>query len=218
MKRNTLLYIFFFTLIAIGCLGEEDKTEKFEKIISGKYCEPTAQNTEYCKFYNNKGVLIKEGEYSQGIPIGFVKYYSQNGSLKMAIEYILISSDSSVDNRFYKFNPSGDTLYNQSSFYSFVIEKDSINLGDTLVVHFDLPGSLWDDNIVEYYFDLPNRNEKRLLTPSAGETAIKYLFVPLKKGEHIISGVVSDIDSTETARSNYKVSRDMIFKFKYWVL
>lgn len=135
MKK--LIFIFIILLL-VNCKSDKNKSTTDQSAES-----ETVQNQ------SSKGKLSRNGE-----PIGIWEYYDETNKLNRVAEYIEINNESYLNQDWY-IDPAGDTIISKSSFYSLILEKDSISLSEPLKAKIDLIAPYFKDKYSETYVVIP---------------------------------------------------------------
>ena len=164
---------------------------------------------EETSFYDSVGRLYRKGILHDRVPHGVHEFYN-DGYVQYHREYIRTSETGHMLNRVYKLNRHGDTIMSESNYYEIHFDNDTIELGDSLHINYELKAPVWKNSVSNLYYYHLNDTSKvvRLYVPT-NKRRISEL--PTRRGEGVFEGNVIELLPEDS------LSREYVFMIPFFV-
>ena len=202
---------------------KKDYTGKDDKDILRKECTYVSGLNEnfyrhHCKIYDENGKLKQEGDFiNDTVPVGWQKYFRDNGSLQALREYYEVSAAIIYLNQVIRFEENGvDTNFEKSSIYKINFEKDTLKKGEQLVASIEIKAPYFKNSFMDVMFVNDDGEEVEL----PGNKTLSTIFTATaeKSGVFELKGYLNETEVLQREGDTLKVNqRKLYFNKKYWV-
>lgn len=166
--------------------------------------------------YFENGNIHKKGKWHFGERIGFHKEFFPCGQLQKHLNYIDFENTTHL-NEAIILSEQGDTLYKESNFFRFNLCCDTLEIGDTLIVHFTVVAPHFQNSNFYFYFDIPE-NDSIVRKMFSEDGNLIYDYIPVLYGQNYVSGYIEEfVIKSEKNDTISGKSRYLYFDLPYWV-
>jgi hypothetical protein len=169
--------------------------------------------------YYQNGKVKSIGKFHKGKAIGSHSFYSELGNLNVKRNYVIVDTVSHLNEVVY-YDEHGEVLNERSNYFTLHSLKDTIDLGEEYRIKIKLDAPYFREKMLVFVGDFDSLFNHQDSLPvrvfTGGNFTVEYKFIPEKKGNGVLRGIISDyaVSEEDTSKMNERL---FYFSKEYYV-